>query len=160
VSGLGTRHGDLLNGRLGYSMPLAANGLRGELALNRVKYQLADAYTVLDATGHATGADAILSYPLRRTEAQTIGAGLDFAYKSLLDEIGATDTRIAKRSLSATAALAWRDRRQLFGVDGLTQASVALAAGSLHFKDADTEALDAAGADTQGSYSKLNVGAS
>ena len=155
LSGLATDHGDLLNGRLDYSAPLAANGLRGEVAVSQTTYRLADTYASLDATGHAAGVDAILSYPIRRIEAQTISTSLDIAYKNLVDDIGATATRTPRYTLGATAALALRDERSLFGVDGLTQASGTLTVGHLKFRDETAESLDEAGADTEGTYSKI-----
>jgi hemolysin activation/secretion protein len=157
LSGLTTEHGDLLNGRLGYSVPLASNGLRGELAVSQTAYRLSDAYAPLDATGHATAVDAILTYPIRRIEAQTLNASLDLAYKNLIDDIGATDTRTPRDTLAATAALNLRDDGSLFGAAGRTQATGSVTVGHLDFKDDAAEALDEAGADTAGTYSKLDA---
>ncbi len=154
VSGLATDHADLLNGRIGYSAPLAANGLRGELAVSQTGYELGDTFASLDAVGHATTVDGILTYPLRRTERQTIGLSFDLAYKSLVDEINSTETRNRRSSIAATLAANVRDERRVLGLGGLTQASLGLTAGSLTFRDSQAEALDSQGADTAGAYQK------
>jgi hypothetical protein len=92
---------------------------------------LTDAYAALDATGHATGIDAILIYPIRRIEAQTLNASLDIAYKNLIDDIGATDTRTPRDTVAATAALNLRDNGALMGAEGRTQATGAVTVGHL-----------------------------
>jgi hemolysin activation/secretion protein len=155
LGGLTTEHGDLWSGRVGYSAPLAPNGLRGELTAGQTAYRLVDTYAPLDATGHATTVDADISYPIRRTEAQTVSTSTGLEYQSLIDDVGATATRNPRTAVAATASLSLRDARSIFGLDGLTQASGAVTVGHLRFKDSAAEALDAAGADTQGTYSKL-----
>jgi hemolysin activation/secretion protein len=55
VSGLGTEGTGLLNGRVGYSLPLASNGLRGEIAYSHTRYQLGGSYALLNANGTADG---------------------------------------------------------------------------------------------------------
>jgi hemolysin activation/secretion protein len=157
LSGLSTEHGDLLNGRLAYSAPLASNGLRGEVSVSQTAYRLTDAYAPLDATGHAAGVDAVLSYPIRRIERQTLVASIDIAYKNLLDDIGATDTRTPRDTLAATAALNLRDNGAFLWADGRTLATGAVTVGHLNFKDATAESLDGAGADTAGTYGKLDA---
>jgi hemolysin activation/secretion protein len=127
------------------------------VAVSQTAYRLTDAYTALDATGHATGIDAILSYPIRRIEAQTLNASLDIAYKNLIDVIGATDTRTPRDTFAATAALNWRDNSALMGADGRTQATGAVTVGHLDFKDATAGSLDGAGANTAGTYGKLDA---
>lgn len=155
VSGLGSDNGGLLNGRLGYSTVLAPNGLRGEIAASHTRYQLGSTYASLDALGTANGVEAGLTYPLRRIRAQTIEASLTAAYKDLRDEIRSTATETPKTLFSATAGLSLRDERPVFGVDGLTQASVAVTFGHLDIRDATARANDAAGARTHGGYGKL-----
>jgi len=155
VSGLGTNGGGLTNGRVGYSLPLAANGLRGELAYSQTQYQLGDTYAPLDATGTAKGLDATLTYPIRRIRAQTIEASLNVAHKDLEDKVQSTNTITPKTSTSATAGLSLRDERAVFGFDGLTRASANVTFGQLNINDATSLANDAKGAQTQGSYSKL-----
>lgn len=157
VSGLATNNTDLLNGRVGYSTSLAPNGLRGEVALSQTQYQLGDTYRALDAQGSAKGIDATLTYPIRRIRAQTIEASLNLSHKDLLDEIRSTGTRTPKTLTSATAGLQLRDESDLLGFSGMTQANISITAGDLDIREAISAANDAAGAQTQGQFSKLNA---
>lgn len=152
VSGLGTDTSGLLNGRLGYSALLAPNGLRGELAMAQTDYQLGDRYASLDAKGRALALDATLSYPVRRIRAQTLEASVNLGYKDLEDKIQSTATITPKTSTALTATLSLRDEGALFGLDGLTQASLALGTGRLEINDSVALANDAAGARTQGDF--------
>ena len=155
VSGLGTNGGGLQNGRIGYSMPLAANGLREEVAYSQTQYQLGNTYTPLEATGTAKAADITLTYPVRRIHAQTVETSLNISQKSLQDKVQSTNTITPKTSTSATVGLLVRDERALCGFDGLTRASVNVTYGKLNIKDTTVLTTDAAGAQTQGDYSKL-----
>ena len=155
VSGLGTNSGGLENGRVGYSVPLAYNGLRGEIAYSKTKYQLGNTYAPLEATGTAKATDATLTYPIRRIRAQTVEASLNVSYKSLEDKVQSTHTITPKTSTSATAGLSIRDERTVCGFDGLTRVSVNVTFGQLNIKDATALTADAAGAQTQGDYSKF-----
>ena len=160
ASGMVTRHSGLLNGRLAYSTLLGTDGIRLEGALSRTTYELSDVYAALDASGTSNGVDLILSKPLKRTRDHTVEASLGVAYKDLKDEIGATNTSVGKQLSSLSANIADRRTHAFLGFDGLTQSSASLTVGRLHFKEAAAEALDAAGADTQGGYAKLNLAAS
>ncbi|STR26378.1 Heme/hemopexin transporter protein huxB precursor [Janthinobacterium lividum] len=160
ASGMVTRHSGLLNGRLAYSTLLGTDGTRLEGALSRTTYELSDVYAALDASGTSNGVDLILSKPLKRTRDHTVEASLGVAYKDLKDEIGATNTSVGKQLSSLSANIADRRTHAFLGFDGLTQSSASLTVGRLHFKEAAAEALDAAGADTQGGYAKLNLAAS
>lgn len=157
ASGLVTNTTDLVNGRVAYALPLAPNGLRGDAAVSQTQYQLGDAYSSLDARGTAKAVDLTLTYPVRRIRAQTIEASLNVNYKDLVDEIRSTNTRTPKTLTSATLGLNVRDESQLLGAYGLTQANLGVSFGSLDIREANAAALDKAGADTQGQYSKLTA---
>jgi hemolysin activation/secretion protein len=155
ISGLGTNNGDLINGRLAYSLPLAGKGLRGELAYSQTQYALGSSYASLEATGTARALDAIVTYPMLRTQALTVEASLDLSRKRLDDQIGATDTRTGKVSTAATAGLSLRDERALLGLNGVTKASIDLSIAYLDINDAAALASDRAGPRTQGNFRKV-----
>lgn len=157
LSGLATDGGGLQNGRVGYLLPLAPNGLRGELAYSQTQYQLGNTYAALDAIGTAKGTDATLSYPIRRIEAQTIEVRLNFSHKNLDDKVQSTNTDTPKATNSATAGLMVKDERKLLSFNGLTQGSFNITFGRLDIKDKTALALDSAGSKTLGGYSKLNA---
>ena len=155
ASGMVTNRSGLLNGRLGYSGLLGTDGTRGEAALSHTRYQLGNTYAALDASGTADGLEFNLTRPVKRTRGASVEAGLSLSYKALKDEVASTATLTRKRAAVATASVSSRDEHAMFGFDGLTQASAALALGDLRFDDATAQALDAAGPKTQGVYAKL-----
>ncbi|MBF0460025.1 MAG: ShlB/FhaC/HecB family hemolysin secretion/activation protein [Magnetococcales bacterium] len=155
LSGMGSDAWGQVNGRLGYALPLAANGLRGEVAYSQTHYQLGNTYSSLDATGTAKGVDATLTYPLRRTMAQSIETNLNVAYKDMEDKIQLTHTTTPKTSAAITGGILLRDEAMLLGSFGKTQAGLNLTYGSLSIDDPAARALDAAGAQTRGGYNKL-----
>jgi len=155
LSGMDTDRSGLNNGRLGYSLPLAANGLRGEAAVSKTNYQLGNTYSSLDATGTANGVDLTLSYPVRRIRAQTIEVDLSLAHRNLEDKTESTRTVIPKTSNSVTAGVSLREDDTVAGSAGETQANLSLSVGHLNIDDAIARANDAAGAQLQGNYNKL-----
>lgn len=159
VSGLGSHNGNLLNGRVGYSTSLAPNGWRGEVAVSRTNYSLGDEYRAFDAEGEATGFDVGASYPIRRIRAQTIELGLNYAYRSLKDELRAFNTETRKGSQVVSARITVRDERRLLGFDGLTQGTVQLSSGRLEIRDRVSRQIDQApgAADTHGSFTRFNA---
>ncbi len=157
LGGMVTRGSGLLNGRLAYSALVASHGTRAEAALSRTRYALGNSYQALGATGTANGLDISLSTPLQRTRAQTVEAGVNLAWRDLNDEVATTATTTRKQAVLLGASVSLRREHRLFGLDGLTQASAAITAGRLSFKDAPAAVLDAAGANTQGHYAKINL---
>ncbi len=157
LSGLATDGGGLQNGRAGYLLPLAPNGLRGELAYSQTQYQLGNSYAALNAIGTAKSVDATLSYPIRRIEAQTIEASFNFSHKNLDDKVQSTNTDTPKTSNSASVGLLVKDERSLCSFNGLTQASLKISFGHLDINEAAALSADNAGAKTAGAYSKLNA---
>lgn len=160
ASGLATDGGGLQNGGLGYSLPLAANGLRGQVDASKTTYKLGGAYETLDAVGNAKGTDVGLSYPIERTRARTIEVNGGASYRNLLDEVRSTDTRTPKKTRSVNLGASIRDERPLWGAAGLTQASLSLTHGDLAIHDPTALALDAAGPRTEGAYTKVDLNAS
>jgi hemolysin activation/secretion protein len=101
--------------------------------------------------------DGTLTYPLRRIEAQTIQTSVNLNYKNLDDKVNSTSTDTPKNASSVTVGVRVRDERNLLGFHGETTASILLTAGNLSITDSTAAALDAAGANTQGSYQKMNL---
>lgn len=159
AAGLASVNGKLLNGRLAYAGVLSPSGWRGQAAVSRTTYELGDVFESLDAFGYADALDLGVTYPIKRTEAQTLEFGLNYGYKSLKDEIGSTNTVTPKRSQALTASLSWRDERRLLGADGVTQINAALSAGGLDILDSTARDLDqaAGGPHLHGSFSKLTL---
>jgi hemolysin activation/secretion protein len=158
LTGLATDGGGLLNGGVAYSLPLAPNGLRGQVDANKTTYQLGNTYGSLSAVGTAKSVDAGLTYPLRRTQAQTIELSGGLGYKDLLDEIRTTGTHSPKTTKALNVGISLRDESALMGCNGITQANASLVHGELDINDPASRALDMTGPRAGGAYSKIDAG--
>ena len=159
ASGMVSDRSGLLNGRLAYSGLIRTDGSRAEVALARTQYELGQTYAALNASGTADALELNLSHPLKRTRNRSIEATLGTSYRALRDEVASTATVTKKTAATLTAGISLKAEETLLGFDGLTTAGASITAGQLDFKDAAAQALDAAGARTQGSYARLNLNA-
>lgn len=114
----------------------------------------------MQASGTANALEASLTNPVKRTRSQSIEAGLSAVFKGLNDEVRSTATETSKKSSSVTASVTSRTEHAVLGYDGLTQGSASVSVGRLRFGDGVAKALDAAGANTDGAFAKLNLQAS
>lgn len=156
-SGMASSGSGLLNGRFAYSLPLGSNGLRGELAYGKTTYELGDIYRDLEATGHADTLETTFSYPLQRGRMQNLTVSLNLASRQMRDELAAVDQVTHKQAKVATLSLMHERYGQLFGFDSYASVSGSLAYGYLSIGDESQRALNEAGANTVGHYSKANV---
>jgi hypothetical protein len=81
-----------------------------------------------------------------------------YEYRKLKDDVRATATVTEKHAHVGTLS-AFGDARDGLGGGGLTQATVMLSQGQLGFDSPGAEAIDAQGAKTAGSYSKVHLSA-
>lgn len=146
----------IINGRAAYSMPLMYNGLRGEVAYSRTNYELGREYDSLDAEGTSDALDLSLDYPVMRTRLETLRAVASLSLKRNVDKIDSLDSDTKKKLVSASAGVAYSKNRIFMGMPVSTEISGTLTAGSVSFDDDEAKALDEAGADTNGTFSKLN----
>ena len=156
LNGVMSTTGDLKNGKVAYSFPLMDNGLRGEISAAKTTYSLAKEYAALDALGNATTLEASLSYPMIRTREQSLTFSLGYAHKNMEDEVRSTTTLTEKESDGLSLSALYNRNCLLFGLQSTTTAQLTLSYGDLRFKDAAALALDAAGAQTDGDYSKIS----
>lgn len=156
LSGLVTDGTDLQSYRVAYSLPLSSRGLRGEVAVSHTTYSLTDSFAPLDAVGNATTVEGTLTYPFRRLRALSVDGTLNVAYRDLVDEIRATGTETPKSTVSTTAGVSTTRINTVAGLPGRMTAGASATVGHLNIRDDAARALDAAGADTQGLYGKIN----
>lgn len=156
LNGVLSTTGDLKNGKLAYSFPLMPNGLRGELSASRTTYSLAKEYESLDALGNATTLEAKLSYPLIRTTMQNLSLFLAYNHKNMKDEVRSTDTLTKKEIDLVNMGLNYNRSCSFFGLPSSTTATLSLTRGDLSFKDDTALAIDKAGANTNGNYTKIS----
>jgi len=148
---LGSQRGDTLYGRVGYEAPLNAQGTRLGVAVSRLNYALGKEFASLDAQGEATVVDFTLTHPLVRTRNQSLLGRVNFEYRDLIDNVGVVDQHNPRSLVEGSIGLSYESRDALFG-GGFNSADVELLIGSLHFRSAAAEQLDASslGRDTQG----------
>ena len=155
-SGMASDGSGLLNGRLAYSLPLGSSGLRGELAYGKTTYALGDIYSDLDATGYADTLETTFSYPLQRSRMQNLKLTLNLAGRQIRDELGAVSQVTEKHAEVATLGVTHERYGQLFGRDTYSSISGSIAFGHLSIGDNEQRALNQAGANTVGDFSKVD----
>ncbi|TFZ00134.1 ShlB/FhaC/HecB family hemolysin secretion/activation protein [Ramlibacter humi] len=159
ATGLASTNGNLLNARVAYSALARSDGTRIEGAVGRTTYSLGDVYSALGARGTADSYELSATHPWKRTRNASVELGAGLVHRDLRDEVGATATSTRKTSDALVLRASTNRTHGVFGMDGITAASATVTFGTLHFRDAAAGALDAAGAQTAGSWSKLNLAA-
>ncbi len=158
LSGMTTNQNrGLENVRAAYAFPLAYNGLRAELAASRTTYSLGSTFSDLDATGSADVLEGTISYPVKRSRDVSIDLSLNLAYKKLKDDLSAFDVENPRHASVATLALQRSAYGSLFGHSLFTTMSAGVDIGRLTIQDDFQSALNEAGANTGGTYSKANL---
>ena len=151
ISGLVSNGADLKNGRIAYSLPLASNGLRGEISYSQTNYSLVklDGIDDDDFIGESKTYEASLTYPIIRTRLENLYSSLVIAKKDFKDErLAETDLRDTK---SLNLGLAYDKNYLAYGKNTQSQINLNLTYGKLRFDDT-LQATDAAG-----NYSKVNL---
>lgn len=154
-NGVVSTTGDLKNGKVSYGFPLMNNGLRGEISASKTTYSLAKEYLLLDAIGNSTTLEAKLSYPLIRTRQETLKLSMGIARKNMEDEVRSTTSTTKKDATVLKLGTDYTRSCLLLGYNSSTTASLNISYGNLSFNDAISKALDSAGANTNGTYSKI-----
>jgi hemolysin activation/secretion protein len=157
LSGLTSKAAGLQNGRAAYSFPWSASGLRQEFSLSRTTYKLGDDFADLNATGTANVIDTTISYPLRRTRDDSIYLSMNLAGKRLEDDIAVVSSTVVKHAKVANVGVRRETYGSLFGFNSYASLSGSLTFGRLDFDDDLQKAMNQAGANTAGNYSKANL---
>lgn len=157
VSGMTTDDTNLWNARLAYGFPLSLNGLRGGIAASRTNYELGGVFSALNGKGVADSLEGSVSYPLKKTSDQTYDISANFAYKKLWDDVLVANTHNRRNAYAGTLAMQRNAYSSLFGQHLFTTGSAGFSLGSVDFTDAAQEALNKAGANSAGFYSKFNL---
>ncbi len=142
-------------GNLGYSLPLGASGLRGNVGYAHSYYALTKQFASLGATGTADIASVGLSYPLVRSQRTNLSLAGSYQDKTLRDKQGATNTQNGKSSRVLPLTLQF-DHRDGLGGGGITYGSLGYTTGELDL-DTTLQAADATSAKTQGRFEKWNL---
>ncbi len=142
---------DTAYGRVGYDMPLGANGTRIGVAASHLYYYLGKQYSALDATGDADILTFSASQPLVRSRQHNLLLRGSVEYRHLVDRIGVIGQDSRQTLWAANGALTYEGRDALFG-GGFTSAEIQLTAASLHIDSDPQRTFDQGpfGRDTQG----------
>jgi len=155
--GMVSNKADIKNGRAAYAFPIYYDGLRGEVSYAKTDYELGEEYKGLDAVGEASIFEGALSYPLVRSQYENLYLKFSYAAKELSDEIRAVNNKIPKRIDVAALGASYDKYTTIFGLNTYVGAALNVYHGKLKIKDDAQEALNRAGADTVGSYSKADL---
>jgi hemolysin activation/secretion protein len=100
---------DLLNyGRLSYSVPLTASGLRASATYSQVRYEMGAEFAPLGIEGEVKNYEAALSYPYLRSRRRNVFLGLGFRRTdSLQTALGSTERDDQIDLLSANVQGNW-----------------------------------------------------
>ena len=147
LSGLVSNGHNLKNARVAYSLPLASNGLRGEIAYSKTDYSLTDSYKDLNYSGASNTVEATLTYPIIRTRTENLNSSLIVAKKDLKDKQD-TVAQPSKNTKSLTLGLDYTKDYLAFNKNTNSGVNINLTYGNL--KDQSTDIIN-------GNYSKLNI---
>ncbi len=141
----------LQQGRIGYTIPLASDGVRANLSYTGMRYELGKELTDLQYKGQSHSIDAGLSYPMLRSRNSNLFAAITYGYRAFIDTVA--DTDISDNQInSVTMALNGDRYDQLLG-GGYTSYNIGLTTGAHHESIADISLTD-----TEGTYSRFNLG--
>lgn len=147
----------MVYGRAGVQVPVGASGLTVGAGVNHSQYALGDTYKDLDAVGNSDTFEINAKYPLVRTVPFNLYVQGTAEQRKLHDDIRSTNTVTNKGTKVASVSLLadWRDSG--LGKQAESQASITVTSGKLTINSEDAAALDAKGANTTGSYSKVGL---
>lgn len=147
---------DMWLGSLGYSLPLGASGLRGNIGYAHTSYQLGKDFANLAATGTAKVSSLGVGYPIIRSQRGNLNIAATYQHKKLNDKQGLAGTDNDKSSNSMPISLQF-DQRDGLGGGGITYGSLAYTVGDLRL-DNTLKATDiSSGQDTRGRFDKWNL---
>ena len=139
-------------GRASYQMQFGTATVR--VAYSGLDYKLDKEFGSLDAHGTARIASVFGSYPLIRSRNTNLYVLAGFDDKEFEDIVGATST-VTKKSIEVGSLGLAGNHRDDIGGGGLSSYSVTAFAGTLDIKTPEALAVDAATAQANGSYQKL-----
>lgn len=140
--------------QLGYSLPVAPNGLRLQAGASTLRYDIGQELEVLGLQGRARALNLGLAWPWLRTREASLWLAADAEHKALRDDSAAgnlRNRRLQRVQISAYGS-AWDER----GFGGGTSGSLSLGLGEVDLgRNTADAAQDARTAGTEGGYAKL-----
>lgn len=151
LNGQLTSGGGLGSVRIGYALPVGSQPFTLSASLSTVQYELGGPFKILGASGGSFSGDVSLSYPLQRSSGRTLelitAVNIQRNDRSIVND--ATEKQMTSLNVSV------RDRHTLR--QGSLRHSIQLTFGTLDIVSAIAKAEDAASAETQGSFTKVEA---
>lgn len=147
-----TSNQDMTYARLAYQLPLNGNGLKLGAAYSDMNYALGREFADLNARGTANNASIYLSYAFVRSQLTNLHGTLTWEQKDTQDR---QESNVDKKVKLVNFGLAG-SRQDAFGGGGLTNFGASVVVGDLGM-DSVTLEQDAASANAQGGFSKINI---
>jgi hemolysin activation/secretion protein len=141
-------------GTLGYSLPLGAAGVRGNVSYSHTYYELGGSFANSMQSGTADVTSVGLSYPTLRSQSANVTLSGSWQDKLLHDKNGLAGTEAKKSSTTVPLTLSF-DVRDGMGSGGITYGSLAWTLGQLQLDSALM--LGDLQAKTEGSFNKVNL---
>ncbi|TDV03998.1 ShlB/FhaC/HecB family hemolysin secretion/activation protein [Paraburkholderia caballeronis] len=156
VSGL-TSGRDMNYGRVSYDALLNGAGTRAGVSYSALRYRLGGDLSPLGASGDAQVASVWAKHPFVRSRNLNVYGQLGYDHLMLDDDIDTAGIRTKRHLDNVTAALSGDVRDSLLA-GAVTLWNASWTYGHVSFGNADAESSDAGSADTQGGFSKWNLG--
>jgi hemolysin activation/secretion protein len=141
--------------RLSYQLPVHYSGTLLSLNLSHLEYRLGREFSRLGANGDSQLFALSLDQPIIRNRNQSLNLRVSASNKQIEDNVSAfrlsNDRKINALDLSLYGD--WQDQQ----LKSTNQLGLSIRSGHLDFKNALSKNLDVTGANTDGSFSKLNL---
>lgn len=156
LSFAGLTGGNNLNfGRIAYQLPVGSDGLRVGAAYFDTRYKLGKEFDTLAATGSASSVSGFAAYPFIRSHLTNLSGTIAYEHKRLQDNVGATAIETLKTVKVSSLGLSG-NRQDAMGSGGISSFDLSVALGKLRIDSPNTRAIDAASAQSGGSYVRLS----
>ena len=141
-------------GRLAYQMPVGSDGLRLGAAYFDTRYKLGREFAALEAQGSANSSSVFAAYPFIRSPLRNLSGTVSYESKNLNDRVNATATVTDKKVNVTSLGLSGNSQDGLWG-GGINSFDVSFISGRLNIASPGALAIDAASAQTNGSFSRV-----
>ncbi|AXH10402.1 hemolysin secretion/activation protein, ShlB/FhaC/HecB family [Malaciobacter halophilus] len=156
-SGLTSDEIGLINGRIAYDFPMNDKGLRGEVAISKTTYELGSSYKNLDALGSSDSISFKTVYPYVKSRLKNINVYAEISLNKMKDEIQASNIYTKKSSKVLTLGIDYSEDKIMFNKNSQSRANFYLTVGNLKFNDKEDRQADENSANTNGTFTKLNL---
>ena len=144
-------------GRLAYQLPVGSDGLRVGAAYFDTRYKLGKEFQALDAHGSANSSSVFAAYPFIRSQMKNLSGTVSYEDKRLKDYVDATATMTGKK-VGVTGLGLSGNLQDALGGGGINSFDLSVALGKLRIESPTALAIDAASAQSNGSYTRVSYG--